>query len=318
MLVNWLFSLSVTLNIVFSVVPGECFRSTPTLKDNCTCETSKGTYSLFPLQRKDGQPRFSTTLPNGYSYTYNPCMPYTFSSKKGICKNVALCKYDTTGSPHVYIDIGEQRDVTCEMENGKMTLIYPIHNYPTVPTGTSKVILVCNNNPEADPKFDLVNEADMIFNLTSHCGCLNGCQPAPVPTEPYSSTTPSSGTKSPSSRPENLNWKLVILLPSLAGFLVLVIVFVCLWRRLSVIQEALLCRCCHCYEYRDISEPERVERIVRATETSSLIKNQMNSRAVEHEDSVAKDKVKDPVQVEDGDVEEDCKFAGKGVRTLVV
>ncbi len=79
-----------------------------------------------------------------------------------------------------------------------------------------------------------------------------------------------------------------------------------------------MCRCCHCYEYRDISEPERVERIVRATETSSLIKNQMNSRAVEHEDSVAKDKVKDPVQVEDGDVEEDCKFAGKGVRTVVV
>lgn len=79
-----------------------------------------------------------------------------------------------------------------------------------------------------------------------------------------------------------------------------------------------MCRCCHCSEYTDLRDPEREHRVVRATETSSLIDNQAGNRAVEHEDALVKDKVKEPVQVEDWDVEEDYKFAGKGDRTVVV
>ena len=68
-------------------------------------------------------------------------------------------------------------------------------------------------------------------------------------------------------------------------------------------------RCCLCYEYR---EPGR------ATETSSLINNIEDYRAVEHEDAVTKDKIKEPVQVEEEDVDKDYQFAGKGDKTVVV
>lgn len=66
-------------------------------------------------------------------------------------------------------------------------------------------------------------------------------------------------------------------------------------------------------------EPGREERIVRvATETSSLIKNQADNRAIEHEDVLPKGKTREPVQVEDRDVEEDYKFREKSDRKVVV
>ena len=74
-------------------------------------------------------------------------------------------------------------------------------------------------------------------------------------------------------------------------------------------------RCCLCYEYTD---PRKQERIVSATETSSLINNIADYRAVEHEDAVTKDKIKEPVQVEEEDVDKDYQLAGKGDKTVVV
>ena len=53
---NWMF-MSVILTTLHFVVPGECYRI-PTLPDNCTCVTSEGTYSLFPLGiRKENKSR---------------------------------------------------------------------------------------------------------------------------------------------------------------------------------------------------------------------------------------------------------------------
>ncbi|XP_020625471.1 uncharacterized protein LOC110062866 isoform X2 [Orbicella faveolata] len=104
---NWL-----VLNILLFAVPGECYRK-PTLPDNCTCVTSEGIYSLFHLRRRDGKP------------SYNPCVPYDLTSRKGKCINVALCKYNKDDQP-VYDDIGEQGDVKCDISNGKVALIYPI------------------------------------------------------------------------------------------------------------------------------------------------------------------------------------------------
>ncbi|XP_020625470.1 uncharacterized protein LOC110062866 isoform X1 [Orbicella faveolata] len=119
---NWL-----VLNILLFAVPGECYRK-PTLPDNCTCVTSEGIYSLFHLRRRDGKPRFTETgfepHPN-YFYSYNPCVPYDLTSRKGKCINVALCKYNKDDQP-VYDDIGEQGDVKCDISNGKVALIYPI------------------------------------------------------------------------------------------------------------------------------------------------------------------------------------------------
>lgn len=115
----------------------------------------------------------------------------------------------------------------------------------------------------------------------------------------------------------NSNWELKILLPILLGasLFVLVILFFCVWRRLSIVQRVLLCRCCHCHD--QIPDPPRAEKIVESTETSALISNQADNRAVEHDFLGAKDKLKEPVQVEDGDFQREYKFPGKDDRTVV-
>ena len=106
------------------------------------------------------------------------------------------------------------------------------------------------------------------------------------------------------------------MLPILLGFFVVVmILFVCLWRRLCIVQRALLNMCCLCQE-RTTHPLE--DSIVESTETSLLIgNNQANNRAVEHDYLGAKDKVNEPVQVEDGDLEGEYKFPGKDDRTVV-
>ena len=98
------------------------------------------------------------------------------------------------------------------------------------------------------------------------------------------------------------------MLPILLGgtLLVLVIFFVCLWRRLSIVQRVLVCRCCHCHD----QIPDPAERIVESTETSVLISNQADNRAVAHDFLGAK--------VEDGDLGRKYKFPGKDDRTVVV
>ena len=102
------------------------------------------------------------------------------------------------------------------------------------------------------------------------------------------------------------------MLPSLAGFLVVAVCFACLWRQLSFIRQAVTCRCCHCYdEHRDLGREE-------VTEHSALIDDQQNNRPVENEDSGAKCKVKEPVQVEEGDARDDYKPPRKDDMTFVV
>lgn len=102
------------------------------------------------------------------------------------------------------------------------------------------------------------------------------------------------------------------MLPSLAGFLVVAVCFAFLWRKLSCVKEAVTCRCCHCYdEHRDLGREE-------VTEYSALIDDQQNNRPVENEDSGAKCKVKEPVQVEEGDAGEEYKPPRKDDMTFVV
>lgn len=96
------------------------------------------------------------------------------------------------------------------------------------------------------------------------------------------------------------------MLPSLLGPLVLLAIFACFWMRLSVIQRAHLCRCCHCYEQNDQNRDFlREERNVFATEKSPLISNHENGRAVEHEYPGVKRKLNEPVQEEDGNSTKD-------------
>ena len=73
---------------------------------------------------------------------------------------------------------------------------------------------------------------------------------------------------------------------------------------------ALLCRCCHCHE--QIEDPPSHQ----STETSRLI-SEVDNRAVEHDFLGVKDKLNEPVQVEDGDVEGEYKFPEKDDITVV-
>lgn len=99
------------------------------------------------------------------------------------------------------------------------------------------------------------------------------------------------------------------MLPSVLGALVLLAFFVCFWMRLSVIQTAHLCRCCHCYEQNDQNrDPLREERNVFANEKSALISHHENGRAVEHEYPGVKRKLNEPVQEEDGNPTKDCSI----------
>ena len=89
-----------------------------------------------------------------------------------------------------------------------------------------------------------------------------------------------------------------ILLPSLAGFLAILLCLLCLWWQLAAVKEALRFRCCRCCDgYTEpVVEGGRQEQ---ATETTALIKNQQNNQAVEHEDPGEKGKLKEPVQEEE-------------------
>jgi len=83
--------------------------------------------------------------------------------------------------------------------------------------------------------------------------------------------------------------------------------------RLSVIQRARLCRCCHCYEQN--RDPPIEEWNDFVNEKSALIDHK-NDRAVEHEYSGVKGKLHEPVQEEDGDVKGENEFSGKDETTV--
>ena len=44
-----------------------------------------------------------------------------------VCYHLQLCKYDTEGDPPDYSNIGEQKEVQCEISlDGKIALVYPV------------------------------------------------------------------------------------------------------------------------------------------------------------------------------------------------
>lgn len=126
-----------------------------------------------------------------YTYTFFPCEPDNLISAKGSCKNVALCKYDTTGSPHVYRDIGEQRDVKCEA-----TSDYPFELKYTITSGafkggTSTVIIKCSKDPSAKLVPINITTTIMKFKLETPCGCPNQCLPeSPTTAKPGPTPAP--------------------------------------------------------------------------------------------------------------------------------
>lgn len=77
----------------------------------------------------------------------------------------------------------------------------------------------------------------------------------------------------------------------------------------------LPCRICrHDHDNRGGGVGER-----GASENTSLINDrEQNYHAIEHEDSGAERNLTEPVQVEEGDVKDECKFVTRGIGTVVV
>lgn len=291
------FLVSMVVYVIVSFMIEGCFSyEWDALPDNCTC-ARKGhpTYSLFTMPRRriiydDGQ----------YTYTFFPCEPDNLISAKGSCKNVALCKYDTTGSPHVYRDIGEQRDVKCEA-----TSDYPFELKYTITSGafkggTSTVIIKCSKDPSAKLVPINITTTIMKFKLETPCGCPNQCLPE------------SPTTAKPGPTPAPPNWEVDILSP-IVGFFAFVGIFLFIWW----LWFNRLLRCPRRHDYDNLGGGAGRDRL--ATENTPLIDDREQSdHAIEHEDPGAEGNLTEPVQVEEGDVKEEDKFVTPGIRPAPV
>lgn len=293
-----LISAPVVVHVIISFMSKGCFCYVwDALPDNCTC-ARKGhpTYSLFTMPRS----RIIYNDAQDYTYTFFPCGPDNLISPrkpdKESCKNVALCQYDTTGTPHVYKDIGEQKDVKCEAtDDYPFALKYAVTSGPFT-GGGSTVRIECSSDPSAKLVPVSTSSINMIFILKTPCGCPNRCL-APTSTKPGPTAAP-------------LDWEMDILLSIAAVALLAMCLF--LWWRGFIRLPCRICR--HDHDNRGGGVGER-----GASENTSLINDrEQNYHAIEHEDSGAERNLTEPVQVEEGDVKDECKFVTRGIGAVVV
>lgn len=102
-----------------------------------------------------------------------------------------------------------------------------------------------------------------------------------------------------------------ILLPIAAVALLAMCLFLFLWWRGFI---RLPCRIC-CHDYDNLGGGVRE---IGASENTALINDrEQNDHAIEHEDSGAKENLTEPVQVEEGDVKDECKFVTCGIGAVV-
>lgn len=103
-----------------------------------------------------------------------------------------------------------------------------------------------------------------------------------------------------------------ILLPIAAVALLAMCLFLFLWWRGFI---RLPCRICR-HDHDNLGGGVR-ER--GASENTALINDrEQNDHAIEHEDSGAKENLTEPVQVEAGDVKDECKFVTRGIGAVVL
>ncbi|KAJ7394905.1 hypothetical protein OS493_000742 [Desmophyllum pertusum] len=214
--------------------------------NNCTCKTSDGgIYSLMPLRRTDGIPRFviSGKKYPGWSYTYNPCTPVDVGQNdpdadpNKICRNVAICKYAEIEKPREYFQVGLQRGMSCEMsQEGQIELVYKT-NDPSIDNPHSRVVLRCDESA-SDPVFQTEDEDNYIFSIKHYCACRNRC--------PWHGTTSVSPPESTVKAAFQLKTTAkeqdgTIIVPAVAviGAIVAVVIGVVLWRKFRARSNSL-------------------------------------------------------------------------------
>lgn len=208
--------------------------------NNCTCKTSDGgIYSLMPLRRTDGLPKFIVSGKQypGWRYAYNPCTPVDVGQNDPdadphkLCRDVAICKYAEIEKPREYFEVGLQRDISCEIsQEGKIELVYKT-NDPSIDNPHSRVEFHCDESA-SDPTFETEDEDNYIFSIKHYCACRDRCSPWPETTSVfYSKKTKVQLKASQEERQDDKRTSIVPAVVAGAGVIIAVLVVMVLWWR---------------------------------------------------------------------------------------
>ncbi|XP_078372386.1 uncharacterized protein LOC144656033 [Oculina patagonica] len=209
--------------------------------NNCTCKTSDGgIYSLMPLRRTDGLPKFVVSGKKypGWRYAYNPCTPVDVGQNDPdadphkICRNVAICKYAEIEKPREYFEVGLQRDISCEIsQGGHIELVYKT-NDPSIDNPHSRVVFQCDESV-SDPIFQTEDEDYYIFSIKHYCACRNRCPSwheasSVSPPDPFKAEVQLETT---TEEQDDTGTTIVSAVLAVVGVIVTVVIVVILWRR---------------------------------------------------------------------------------------
>nr|XP_058941214.1 uncharacterized protein LOC131769505 [Pocillopora verrucosa] len=175
------------LGLIFLSCMNRCISQSIKTINNCTCQTSDGSfYSLWPFRGTE-IPSFDVPGKSSWRYAYNPCTSMTFGQDDPdhgtICHDIGICKYPEIEKPRDYLQVGVQTGVRCALgEEGKIELVYKT-NDPSIEQEHSTVQLICDQTtlfPDFEPK----DEDNLIFTIKTKCACPNQCWPVSEPTSP--------------------------------------------------------------------------------------------------------------------------------------
>ncbi|XP_022784806.1 uncharacterized protein LOC111325285 isoform X1 [Stylophora pistillata] len=308
------------LRLVFLWWMNGCIAQNIQTINNCTCQTSNGSfYSLWPFKGIK-KPRFPYVPGKKYKdwlYAYNPCTSMTFHrddpDPKTLCHDIGICQYAKVEKPREYHQVGVQTGVRCALnKEGQIELVYKTKD-KTIDPIYSTVQLICEETAQF-PSFEPKDEDNYIFTIKTRCACPDQCwPPVPEPTTPEPitptsvvpspmtviPTTTSNSTEPSSEDSKVLKWKLYILLSGLT--VVLLLCFICLWWRVAAVREALRCRYYHCCGENVEPDHEYINNLKKIGKTKLIKNKNINKtkyKAVE--DIKGEDKLDNPVQ--EGDV----------------
>jgi len=161
---------------------------------NCVCYDRDGKkVNLDPLQRTDGQPRF--TVPGSdsggkYQFSFNPCRSFSLGppQRSDCFGDVAICMW--TKNQARYQNIGRQSTVSCGLDPETLTPQLEYTNTQKFPNWKAIVILKCDppRTSAEDAKFEVINDAHnpRKFVLSHSCACPGGCPTTAPSTKPAS------------------------------------------------------------------------------------------------------------------------------------
>ncbi|XP_032224891.2 uncharacterized protein LOC5500609 isoform X1 [Nematostella vectensis] len=160
----------------------------------CACEFHGDIVNLESLAWQDGlRPRYSVNS-SGYTFAYNPCVPYKTT---GCSKDVAASK--TSILTKDCVTLGDQASMECTNVDGFNVMKYM---RPDDKSFTVSVYVTCNHKlvkPD-DALFKLQRgSASPEYVLSHMCGCANACL-VTTPATPTDPTTPDPTAPDPTDK----------------------------------------------------------------------------------------------------------------------